>query len=184
MCKQKAECICLTWSPSVSCLEKYKQEASCKCLAWSPSISCLSYKCSGSLSNEQANECTRELTLKKFFFPFIFISWRLITLQYCSGFCHTLTWISHGFTCVPHPDPLSRIPPDPIPLGLPRTPALSTWLFRILVELWNLAASGQAPLLCDVLSCLTVLPFFSLFLTSSSSFCLFTTDFTWPLLQF
>ena len=25
------------------------------------------------------------------FLPFIFISWRLITLQYCSGFCHTLT---------------------------------------------------------------------------------------------
>ena len=24
-------------------------------------------------------------------FPFIFISWRLITLQYCSGFCYTLT---------------------------------------------------------------------------------------------
>ena len=23
--------------------------------------------------------------------PIIFISWRLITLQYCSGFCHTLT---------------------------------------------------------------------------------------------
>ena len=28
------------------------------------------------------------------FFSFIFISWRLITLQYCSGFCHTLIWIS------------------------------------------------------------------------------------------
>ena len=26
-----------------------------------------------------------------FFFSFIFISWRLITLQYCGGFCHTLT---------------------------------------------------------------------------------------------
>ena len=26
-----------------------------------------------------------------FFFSFIFISWRLITLQYCSGICHTLT---------------------------------------------------------------------------------------------
>ena len=26
-------------------------------------------------------------------FSFIFISWRLITLQYCSGFCHTLTRI-------------------------------------------------------------------------------------------
>ena len=28
-----------------------------------------------------------------FYFPFIFISWRLITLQYCSDFCHTLTWL-------------------------------------------------------------------------------------------
>ena len=26
-----------------------------------------------------------------FIFSFIFISWRLITLQYCSDFCHTLT---------------------------------------------------------------------------------------------
>ena len=33
-----------------------------------------------------------------FFFSFIFISWRLITLQHCSGFCHTLKLISHGFT--------------------------------------------------------------------------------------
>ena len=46
------------------------------------------------------------------FFPIIFISWRLITLQYCSGFCHTLTWISHGFTCVPHPEP----PPTSLPI--------------------------------------------------------------------
>ena len=53
------------------------------------------------------------------FFSFIFISWRLITLQYCSGFCHTLTWISHGFTCTPHPDPHSHLPLHPIPLGLP-----------------------------------------------------------------
>ena len=50
-----------------------------------------------------------------FFFPFIFICWRLITLQYCSGFCHTLTWISHGFTCVPHPDPPSHLHLHPIP---------------------------------------------------------------------
>ena len=47
-------------------------------------------------------------------FSFIFISWRLITLQYCSGFCHTLTRISNGFTCVPHPDPPSHLPPHPI----------------------------------------------------------------------
>ena len=45
-----------------------------------------------------------------YFFLIFFISWRLITLQYCSGFCHTLKWISHGFTCVPHPDLLIRMP--------------------------------------------------------------------------
>ena len=44
-----------------------------------------------------------------FIYLFIyFISWRLITLQYCGGFCHTLKWISHGFTCVPPPDPPSH----------------------------------------------------------------------------
>ena len=46
-----------------------------------------------------------------FFFSFVFISWRLINLQYCSGFCHTLKWISHGFTSrSPLPPPS---PPDP-----------------------------------------------------------------------
>ena len=65
----------------------------------------------------------------KFFF-LIFISWRLITLQYCSGFCHTLTWISHGSTYVLHPDPSSHLPLHPIPLGLPSAPALSTCLMH------------------------------------------------------
>ena len=64
------------------------------------------------------------------FFSFIFISWRLITLQYCSGSCHTLTWISHGFTCVPHPDPPSHLPLYPIPLGLPSAPGPSTCLMH------------------------------------------------------
>ena len=63
-------------------------------------------------------------------FLFFFISWRLITLQYCSGFCHTLTWISHGFTCIPHPDPPSHLPLHPIPLGLPSTPGPSTCLMH------------------------------------------------------
>ena len=64
------------------------------------------------------------------FFSFIFISWRLITLQYCSGFCHTLTWISHGFTCIPHPDPPSHLPLYTIPLGLPSAPGPSTCLMH------------------------------------------------------
>ena len=65
-----------------------------------------------------------------FLFSLIFISWRLITLQYCSGFCHTLTWISHGFTFIPHPDPPSHLPLHPIPLGLPRAPGLSICLMH------------------------------------------------------
>ena len=47
-------------------------------------------------------------TLKKIF---IYFNWRLITLQYCGGFCHTLTWISHGCACVPHPESPSHLPP-------------------------------------------------------------------------
>ena len=35
------------------------------------------------------------------FFKNLF-NWRLIT--YCSDFYHTLVWISHGCTCVPHPE--------------------------------------------------------------------------------
>ena len=57
-----------------------------------------------------------------FFFNF---NWRLITLQYCGGFCHTFTWISHGCTCVPYLDPPSHLPPNAIPQGHPSAPALS-----------------------------------------------------------
>ena len=42
------------------------------------------------------------------FFSFIFISWRLVTSQHFSGFCHTLTWISHGVTCIPPPESRNR----------------------------------------------------------------------------
>ena len=38
-----------------------------------------------------------------FFFPFI--CWRLITLQYCGDFYHTLTWISHDLHEFPIPIP-------------------------------------------------------------------------------
>jgi len=61
-----------------------------------------------------------------FVFKVIYFNWRPITLQYCSGFCHTLIWISHGCTCVPHPESPSYLPPHPIPLGHPSAPALST----------------------------------------------------------
>ena len=50
-----------------------------------------------------------------YLFIYFFIGWRLITSQYCSGFCHTLTWISHGYTRIPHPNPPSHLPLHPIP---------------------------------------------------------------------
>ena len=65
-----------------------------------------------------------DLTLKVvfllFLFEFIYFHWRIITSQYCGGFCHTLTPLSYGCTCVlpswtpfpppspPHPSGLSQ----------------------------------------------------------------------------
>ena len=66
-----------------------------------------------------------------FIYLFIFISWKLITFPYCSGFCHTLTWISHGFTCIPHPDHPSHLPLYPIPLGRPSVSGRSTCLMYL-----------------------------------------------------
>ena len=46
------------------------------------------------------------------FFSFIFISWRLITIQYCSGFCHKLHESAmelHVFP-IPIPPPTSLFP--------------------------------------------------------------------------
>ena len=65
------------------------------------------------------------------FYLFIFISWRLITLQDCSGFSHTLTWISHGVTCIPHPDP----PPTSLSTR-------SLWVFPV-HQVWALVSCIQ-----------------------------------------
>ena len=45
------------------------------------------------------------------------------TILYWFG--HTSTWIHHGCTCVPHPEPPSHILPHTIPLGHPSAPAMS-----------------------------------------------------------
>ena len=62
-----------------------------------------------------------------------------IPLQYCGGFCHTFTWISHGCTCVPHPDPPSHLPPNPIPKGHPSAPALSTLSHASSLDWWSIS---------------------------------------------
>jgi len=40
-------------------------------------------------------------------------------------FCHISKCICHRYTCVPHPEPSSLLPPHTIPLGLPSAPARS-----------------------------------------------------------
>ena len=49
------------------------------------------------------------------FFNFTILHW----------FYHTSTWIRHRYTCVPHPEPSTLLPPRTIPLGRPSAPALS-----------------------------------------------------------
>ena len=56
-----------------------------------------------------------------FFFPLYFLL-IFFTLQL---FCHTLTWIHHGCTWVPNPEPRSHHPPHIISLGHPSAPAPS-----------------------------------------------------------
>ena len=54
--------------------------------------------------------------LSFFFKKFIYFNWTLVISHYCSGFCHTLTWISHGCTCSPSWNPL-RLPSPSHPSG-------------------------------------------------------------------
>ena len=56
------------------------------------------------------------------FFSFIYLFFYLKMYW----FWHTLTWIRHGCRRVPHPEPLSHLPPHPIPMGHPSAPAPST----------------------------------------------------------
>ena len=76
-------------------------------------------------------ECTFHLkiytpSLRKYFFFnlfLIFILFLNFTILY--WFCQILKWICHRYTCVPHPEPSSLLPPHTIPLGHPSAPAPS-----------------------------------------------------------
>ena len=74
------------------------------------------------------------------FFKINYFNWRLITLQCCSGFCHTLIWISHECTCVPHPEPPSHFLPHPIiPQGCPSALALSALFHASNLDWWSIS---------------------------------------------
>ena len=61
-----------------------------------------------------------------YYYYYYYFNWKLITLQYCSGFCHTLTWISVHVSPILHPEPPFHLPPHPIPQGCPCARALSS----------------------------------------------------------
>ena len=66
-------------------------------------------------------------------------NWKLIILQYCGGFCHTFTWISHGvYMCSPSWNPF-HLPPHPIPLVNPSAPALSTLSHALNLNWWSIS---------------------------------------------
>ena len=56
------------------------------------------------------------------FFSFFFLFFNFTVLYW---FCHISKSIRHRYTCVPHPEPPSLLPPHTIPLGRPSAPAPS-----------------------------------------------------------
>ena len=60
------------------------------------------------------------------FFNFTILYW----------FCHISKWICHRYTCVPHPEPSSLLPPHTIPLGRPSAPAPSIRYCTSNLEWW------------------------------------------------
>ena len=77
----------------------------------------------GNIPNGSIKSCNPTVYL---FLKFIYFNWRLITLQYCSGFLLYIDmnqpWV---YMCSPSWTP-PNLPPHPIPQGHPSAPALST----------------------------------------------------------
>ena len=60
-----------------------------------------------------------------YFILFLIFIFTLFYFTILYWFCHTLTWIHHGCTCVLKHEPPSHLPPHNISLGHPRAPAPS-----------------------------------------------------------
>ena len=67
-----------------------------------------------------------------FKYKFIYFNWRLITLQYCSGFA--IHW--RESTTGRHVFPILNLPPHPVPLGHPSAPAPSTLYHALNLDWW------------------------------------------------
>ena len=67
--------------------------------------------------------CTEASSLVSFFFLIFIFTLFYFTILY--WFCHTSTWIRHGCTWVPSPEPSSYLSPHTISLDHPHAPAPS-----------------------------------------------------------
>ena len=79
---------------------------------------------------------TSNFPLRCFFFVQTTPNLIPLTFPILYWFFHTLTWILNGCTCVPHPEPPSHLPPQPIPLGHPSAPARSTLYHALNLDWW------------------------------------------------
>ena len=95
----------------------------------------------------------------------IYFNWRILYLQYCGGFCHTLTWITHGYTCVSPSWTLSHLPLYSIPLGYHQLQAMNSHWSSILhmaiylFQCYSLKSSlphllPYSPKVCSLFLCL------------------------------
>ena len=66
-----------------------------------------------------------KLKLQFFFFNFILFFFLFLNFTILYWFCQISKWIHHRYTCVPHSEPSSLLPPHTIPLGRPSAPAPS-----------------------------------------------------------
>ena len=53
-------------------------------------------------------------------------------------FCQISKWIHHRYTCVPHPEPSSLLPPHTLPLGHPSAPASSIQYRALNLDWWGI----------------------------------------------
>ena len=96
-----------------------------------------------------------------FFFSLIYFNWRLIILQYCSGYA--IYW--HETAMSVHPESPSHLRPHPILLGHPSAPALSTLSHALNLDWWSISnmiiyikfssVAQWCPILCDSMNCST-----------------------------